>query len=757
MSRRIQKTKESRTSGISTSENKLEGVLKVSLVVLLLSRFFVPAENASDGETLLWVFLTFGIFTLWVWSGMKAGTLEFSLTRFDLAFLVIVLAHLISGLTVLFSEGQKRAALNMVWEWLGLGVSIFLLRQYTTEARFYKQFLLAVVSVVVALACLGMYQHFVWYPQQGKEYQALREELDRLLEKKQSLTSPKIETRIRKIQSDFSVQNIPLEGPARKRFEDRLLSSSEPFAMFALANTFAGFLVLGWLVVFGNLATRKWKNASSSEFITSLLVLLLIGACLFLTQCRTAWIGTFCGAMMMTWITFRRKFFSEKFVKLVGFGVMVLIGIGVLVMSAVLFSDLNSKVVKETPRSLRFRFQYWQSTLATIGEFPVWGTGPGNFRQHYLKHKLPESSEEIADPHNFFFDLWANAGVLAAMGILAAIYFAIRSAMHSFKQVDLDKVASNHDRNKVTPFPFVFIGLVLSLIVFLWVSDFDLSINLGFCAMAVAVYSILSRFPMDRLGSPVVLSGCSLAMLVHLLGQGGIEMPTVVLVFLIFSLGFTKETNSQNDFHFELQSGKRIFIMLVVSFLLMLGCFFSGFSPTFYSNSLMKLARSENLVGNIEAAERDLRDAAKADPLSPKPWIDLSTLVHRQSLSGDSQNEKFAEAVELQKQAIARNPQSWQGYRLLGIWFGERYRRFGKKELSDLAVENFEEAIIRYPTHSQLRAEFAFLLNDAKRFEEAREQARETLLLHAINRHEEHTDKYLSDDQLAKLTKIVEE
>ncbi len=46
-----------------------------------------------------------------------------------------------------------------------------------------------------------------------------------------------------------------------------------------------------------------------------------------------------------------------------------------------------------------------------------WGVGPGNFGGPYLKYKLPESSEEILDPHNLFLEVWATAGFWALLAL----------------------------------------------------------------------------------------------------------------------------------------------------------------------------------------------------------------------------------------------------------------------------------------------------------------------------------------------------
>jgi hypothetical protein len=83
-------------------------------------------------------------------------------------------------------------------------------------------------------------------------------------------------------------------------------------------------------------------------------------------------------------------------------------------------------VLTEALKSLQYRLEYWWSSLQVIKEAPVFGVGPGQFRQHYLVHKLPQSSEEIADPHNLLLDAWANGGILALIGLCWLLFELIR-------------------------------------------------------------------------------------------------------------------------------------------------------------------------------------------------------------------------------------------------------------------------------------------------------------------------------------------
>ena len=53
---------------------------------------------------------------------------------------------------------------------------------------------------------------------------------------------------------------------------------------------------------------------------------------------------------------------------------------------------LDRFVVTEAGKSLEYRREYWIGAWGVIQEHPLVGVGPGNFRQHYLAHKLAKSS-----------------------------------------------------------------------------------------------------------------------------------------------------------------------------------------------------------------------------------------------------------------------------------------------------------------------------------------------------------------------------
>ena len=105
-------------------------------------------------------------------------------------------------------------------------------------------------------------------------------------------------------------------------------------------------------------------------------------------------------------------------------GAAVTVGVvgtlGILLTVAALGGGFDVQVISEAPKSLDYRLQYWTGAMGVIREHPLVGVGPGNFRQHYLRYKVPESSEDIADPHNLVLDLWTSGGLLRLLDSSAA-------------------------------------------------------------------------------------------------------------------------------------------------------------------------------------------------------------------------------------------------------------------------------------------------------------------------------------------------
>ena len=108
-----------------------------------------------------------------------------------------------------------------------------------------------------------------------------------------------------------------------------------------------------------------------------------------------------------------------------------------LVVAGLATGRLDREVLTQSTMSLRYRWEYWQGTWGVItgrgtrraerlerADLLV-GRRAGQFPAPYLKHKLPEASEEILDPHNMFLEVWATGGFWAVLALVAALAFGI--------------------------------------------------------------------------------------------------------------------------------------------------------------------------------------------------------------------------------------------------------------------------------------------------------------------------------------------
>jgi len=251
---------------VERSADSLLGIVLSCLVGLLLTvRMLVPAESAEDGGTLWIVQLWLAGGLLWAWNEIREGADHIHggrirWGRIDSAFLVVVVGHVISAIAVLLGEGQKRAAINLTWEWVGLGVCFFLLRQTLRSGAMARRLVGMMIIVSVSLAALGLWQHYVFYPSIQNEYSQKQADLMRLSELPRPTSNSEGYRRVKKIrelQRWMLEFGIPQDETTRTLFVARL-QSSEPFGMFALANTFAGMLLVWFLAAIGIIASL-WK------------------------------------------------------------------------------------------------------------------------------------------------------------------------------------------------------------------------------------------------------------------------------------------------------------------------------------------------------------------------------------------------------------------------------------------------------------------------------------------------------------------
>ncbi|MCA9016422.1 MAG: O-antigen ligase family protein, partial [Planctomycetaceae bacterium] len=535
----------------------LLNVLQLFLIAALITaRYLLPAESAPQGETLhitlgwLIVALLFCIMLL------VDRTRRFRIDRYDVGVWLLVAGQVISTLVMIFTaEGQQRAALNMMWEWVGLGLTFSLTRRLIATIPLRATFLQGFLTTIVLLSIYGIWQHHWMYKQLAQEYLSVRQQYD-------AAPSPAERAQFEQKLLSMGVPPDSLTGSGQQLFERRLLSSSEPLGMFALANTFAGLLAVGFLIAFAQtiqvLFSQTAKTVSKADRLKSwilVLPIIPIGYCLILSKSRSAWLGLIGGLVSLALLKLiqkrqttseQKQLWKKQTLKWGITGAVIVLGFFLL---AAFSGGFDRAVLTEAPKSLQYRLEYWTATWDVIQENPLWGTGPGNFRDHYLKFKLPGSSEEISDPHNLFLDVWANAGIIAFAGLLVILALAcdrwIVRPVPVTEDSELNTSSASHEVSQARI--ALLLGFVLSFPL-LWGTQLFLfsidEIRLWLCCLGwlVIYYVLLAGWQAfkntDRMSPvsslmPLALAAGFAALCIHLLAAGGIAMPAVTQTWLL--------------------------------------------------------------------------------------------------------------------------------------------------------------------------------------------------------------------------------
>lgn len=743
--------------------------MRVGLAALLLGRLLTPTEGAPLGQTLAWPLLALATLSL---AGLALATGACRWPRFagvDFGWIALTLAPLACAV-IHRGQGDDRAAINLGCEWVGLLATWGSLRILQSEPGAEMGWHRLVASAALGLSLLGLWQHYAGYASDRSEYLRL---VHRQAELQADLGGPRqsrhqeLARELAEIETTLFQLGVPEEGPGRKLWEARLLSSSEPVGLFALANTLAGLLLVGvllwglWSLPENRLAHGTSDSSmvqSPGRWAMSGVALGVVGFCLLLTKSRTAWGGTLAAAGLLAllrkvqlraWLTGPHR-------------VWLMAGAAAtaaLITLAWWSGGLDRLVLLEAFKSLRYRGEYWTGTWRMLWDpqHPVrWlvGVGPGNFRSSYLPFKLPESSEEIADPHNLFLDHWAAGGLVGLLAVVALWYLAVRTVLDQGLSAVTPSAAVVAPRAS-TPLQRVssrpeLVGALLAL-----------GVLLLFHAGSPAAWPLLVVMggllwgwwaTGDRpLPQSAWRGAILLGLLIHLLAAGGIGMPAIVALLQILSLPRdTTGTMAEAE-----AGGVSGLIVAAISTLLFAGVITQGLQPVTTAELELALGDEALSRGATERGIKSYRAAAQADRLAPQPVERLAAVMQRDWLAtGDDQ--AFQKCVQYRQQAVERNPLAVAGWRLLGETWRLRFEKTGQLEDARKGAENLQQAVSRHPTNAVLLVELARSQFDARDFPAARNAALRALELDAINHRLGHSDKYLSEAQLALLQRCQE-
>ncbi len=696
-------------------------------LVLFTLRWFLPTEDAASGEQLGWAVAWMLVALAWSLCGPRVP-----LRQSDLAVLLIVGGHLLGGVVVLAGGGQRRIAMNLMTEWLGLGATWFVLRGPWPAA--WRQGLVVTTSLVwVSLAGYACWQHFIELPHMSAEYgpqiQAFRE------------------TQTPELRRTLQQAGIPLEEPELTLFEKRLLDSREPFGFFALANTLGGLLAVALLITMAEF----WAQPGRGSRALSAGAASLLGIALLLTKSRTAVVGGLVGGGLLVLGNLLRSRHSSLYRK-----VLTVAGVGGILTAVIVAGLIGSgswdpEVFTQAPRSLLFRWHYWVGTSRLIGRSPLVGIGLGQFRADYLAVKLPEASEEIADPHQAVLDAWVNGGLLAAVGVVWLVICAWRN----WRSGLIDQTPSATASESRSLVPLVIGALVpwacLTGQLVAGGGWDDRLLVLGLVSLAGCGLAYNFGWPASQIARSTAATAL-LALLVHLQGAGGIAYPAVVQtlwLLLALSTGHgASESTSTSGFQPSWIAAVLWFLAVVIGL--------TAWIPL--SRSTARIAAADAQIrryGRTDDA-RELYDAATAiDPWDTTAWGRLVELHQRQwdgSVPADgSLPEALTNSLVALEEVIQRDPRNgqwrWQKAELETRWA----ERTGRPQDWMVAADDWADVVSRGPTNADSLARWSDALSKAKEIEPAAQTARLALAQDEINQRWGHVERRLTEETRARL------
>lgn len=744
------------TDRASDRQSAFPAVMAGLAATLIFARFFLPAESAAQGDT-LWIVAAWMILGTIVGIGISLRWLpSLRISPMDFAVALWMGGQIVASIVVLVSGGDKRAAANLAWEWVGLLIVWLMVRHGMVDRSIRQAILRALILTGGLLAGFGLYQHYVSHPQMVAEYSPLFDKL-------RTATGSELVA----VQQKLVREGIPTEGAAAILFEKRLRDSREPLALFALANTFGGFLAVTLVLLLGEVLA-VWQRGGRWKVILPLVLMAgVIGWCLLLTKSRTACIGTLCGVFVLLspWIRLSGRL--RRFLRPLGFA----IGAGIAVVGLLLaIGSLDHQVLSEAPKSLSYRIQYWRATSRMIAAHPWIGVGPGNFRQSYLQYKLPEASEEIADPHNMFFEMAATGGIFSLAGLLILLGLGLtRGRVNPQVPITGDRTVGSATDYSTVVFWLAGAGAVLAFSgqLFWWGEWEDrlfvlslvwgtLGGLLAVCWPRPAKSSVAVNFDQTD-----IVRAAAVVLVVHLMGAGGISMPAItqILLLLLAWSGCrvaTEPTATANVG--RSYAGARIVggVLAIASVALLIGVSMTALNPVTQCRNLMAKVVQQSLSRisqKGDESERYFRLATVADPWSTEPWRHL---FEQAAAEGIRSNELFESAVKHLHEVMRRDPKNFWGPRTLGRFCFQRWQVSHQAADCDQAVTWLRRALELYPTNSEIQSELAIALVSAGDRSAAGQAARGALAQDAIYRKQGHVDRYLSSELRELIVPIAE-
>jgi tetratricopeptide (TPR) repeat protein len=693
--------------------------------------------------TLLWMVAAISWAAWRLWSGQG----DWYGGGVGLALLVVVALVFVSAES---AAPYRHPARLIAWEWLGLLLAFFLVRQLAVSPGERQGLFAAFVAGAIALSAHAVYQAVVEFPMQ------------------EELANKPDELR-RKIGKPWAEANDAELEQMRQR-----MRQNNVFATYAHPNSFAGYLALLLPALVGTMAVCRRDPLSlwRTYLAGACAVLGLVG--LWLTHSRGALGALVVVALVLAGLRWRRLLLAHKRFAVVGALLLFAASLW-LVFSGALNTALGKK-----SSTAAFRLEYWRTTVKSIEERPLLGVGPGNFGPAYTRHMDAAAGEKIKDPHNFLLEMWATSGVFAMAALLAAFgaFFVLigRSERRKEEGGRTNQNMSDSSFRDELPWDFYvggMIGLLLGFVLRAWYLEPDEIVGEALTAglrsvVWFAAFALLDRAPWTDRDRVVALTAGVAALLLNLCVSGGISSPSVAGPLWVAVALALNSLSSKPSTWFGSQRWSLNLPLPVMAATALIYLAYVFYPVASAASDSWKAAHADRALRadlakkpedrTIKAAFtylhrgviQPLEKAFQEDPENARTAVHLAwayrelwVFGQRLGMGTRATEEAATKAAWFAGQAELLDPAGREGYDAtytLRMNFGAAKTRENKPEAAkearqqyQLAVQALERFLPQDPTDAHLRFQLAAALTAAGDKEEAARQAEEALRLDEVS------------------------
>ncbi len=625
--------------------------------------------------------------------------------------------------------GNLRSAANEAWVWIAAAAVFTVSRGLFSNPNIAGAALSLIFGLAISQAVHAIHQQYVSLPQTRASYEANPDEVLRL------------------------AGIDAMEGSAARIVFENRLRDGGPTGSFALANSLAGVLVVGFVAVISGIRFR-WRDIDPWERVLWIVAVGILLFSLVITNSRSAVAAAMFGPMVLfvvSWCLWQNR--RLLIGALASFTV-----IGVVIVAGFLLWG-KDEWIEQAPASLAFRFQYWRTTIEMAKSMPLFGAGPGNFQAIYERFREPTANEQIAEPHNFFFETLAAGGWIAAvlLALLALSLLVSTKSMWSnrSKAHDGEGIAKFEHTQSTSPY-WIWAGAIISLflvwglgIMTLRIPDFDaatfaIPFAVASTALGWRTFSKLTIIEREQTSFATFA-----AIMLHLCVSGGWTVPGVnTLVSVVAAMFVCSEAKSlseneacplrrghnPNEFDsppkgpssFRIGSkrnGNAVGLsgtsLLLMSVLLMGGLVYFSMIPVAREQSLIESAMVLRTRG-AESATIDtlLQKAQAADPWSAEAIrfradVFRWELVELKSDEGENAERIRASIEQLLVEIRSRAGEDPAVYREIGGIQLHLYQRFGRQKDLLAALATFKQAADWSPSNQWMFAQLSEVAREA--------------------------------------------